>query len=128
MISFEPPSVGHVSRAACAALLVCTGLVSGCATVYEDRLEWSKGWRDGEVAQVGFAGEFQRPSFYECVRKASPEQLASQRFALVEYREMGRRKRRAVPLDPSRIPVPGEKVYVNIADCSASLEPARNRG
>lgn len=60
-------------------------LLTGCAsTVYEGKYDWSEGWRKAEVVAVKTAAEMERPRFYTCVRTATPEQLASTRFAVVK--------------------------------------------
>lgn len=96
--------------------------LAGCAsTIYEGKYDWSEGWRKAEVVAVQTASEMERPRFHKCVRKASPEQLATTRFAVVEYREMSRTQRRAVPLQPGETAAVGEAVYVKAGDCRAPL-------
>lgn len=62
-----------------------------------------------------------RPRYYNCVRNASPEQLATTRFAVVKYRQMSRTQRRAVALQAHDKVAPGDAVYVKADDCKTPL-------
>lgn len=67
-----------------AAALAAGLVLPGCAaTVYEGKYDWSDGWRSAEVVEIASASEMERPRFYDCVRRASPEQLATTKFAVV---------------------------------------------
>ena len=97
-------------------------VLTGCAaTVYEGKYDWNEGWRKAEVVAVQTAAEMERPRFFTCVRQASPEQLATTRFAVVKYREMSRTQRRAIPLQPGDSAAIGESVYIKVGDCQAAL-------
>lgn len=96
--------------------------LAGCASsLYEGKYEWSEGWRKGEVIKVQTAAEMERPRFYECVRNASPQQLATGTFAVVKYKRMSRTQRRAVPLQPGEKVRVGDAVYVKVDDCTTQL-------
>lgn len=111
--------VQHVRIVAGALSLLA---LAGCAsTIYEGKYGWSEGWRKAEVIAVQTAAEMERPSFYTCVRNASPEQLATTRFAVVKYLQMSRTQQRAVPLQPGDIAAVGEAVYINATNCSTPL-------
>lgn len=99
-------------------------LLAGCANApYEGKYDWSEGWRKAEVLAVQTAAEMPRPRFYTCVRSTNPEQLATTKFAVVEYREMSRAHRRAVPLQPGSSVSPGDAVYVRVDDCATQPVP-----
>ena len=99
--------------------------LSGCASVADDgKYAWSEGWRKAEVVAVQSAAEMERPRYYNCVREASPEQLATTRFAVVKYRQMSRTQRRAVPLGGDDRVAVGDSVYVKLGDCSTPLDSA----
>jgi hypothetical protein len=105
-------------RVISASALVAATLLSGCAsTVYEGKYDWAKGWRAAEVVEVTTAAEMERPRFYECVRKAAPQQAESGKFVVVKYRQMSRTQRRAIPLQPGQTFAPGDLVYVKAGDC-----------
>lgn len=96
--------------------------LAGCASVvYEGKYDWSEGWRSAEVVAVQRAAEMERPRFHKCVREASPEQLATTRFAVVKYRHMSRTQRRAVPLGAADKVAPGDPVYFKEGTCNTPL-------
>lgn len=101
-------------------------VLSGCASVASDsgNYPWSEGWREAQVFAVQTAAEMDRPRFYTCVREASPEQLATTRFAVVKYRQMSRSQRRAVPLRADERVAVGDAVYVKLGDCNTPLASA----
>lgn len=105
--------------------LAGTLLLTACAsTVYEGQYAWSEGWRKAEVVAVQTAAEMERPQFYACVRTATPEQLATARFAIVKYRQVPRTQWRAVPLQPADRVSSGDVVYVKVDDCTAAIAAA----
>lgn len=108
------------------AVLVAAILSSGCAaTVYDGKYEWNEGWRAAEVVEVATASEMERPRFYDCVRQATPEQLATTKFVVVKYRSMSRTQRRAVPLAEGQTLRAGDPVLVRADKCDAAV--ARQR-
>jgi hypothetical protein len=101
---------------------ISLSVLGGCASVvYEGKYDWSEGWRSAEVVAVQTAAEMERPRFHKCVRTATPEQLASTRFAVVKYRHMSRTQRRAVPLEAADKVAPGDPVYFKEGDCNTPL-------
>ncbi len=99
--------------------------LTGCAsTVYEGKYAWSDGWRKAAVVAVQTVTEMERPLFYTCVRSATPEQLASARFAIVKYRQVSRTQWRAVPLQAADKVSSGDVVYVKVDDCTAPIAAA----
>jgi hypothetical protein len=108
-------------------LLAAGGIatLSACATGAGGEYAWQEGWREAEVVSVLAASAMKRPRFYDCVRAASPEQLSSARFAIVNYKEMSRTHRRAVPLAPGSDVSTGDLVYVRVGDCAT--QPVRRQ-
>lgn len=105
-----------------AAGALCILALAGCASApYEGKYAWSDGWRKAEVVRVQTAAEMERPRFHACVRNASPEQLATARFAVVKYREIPRTQQYAVPLQPDAKVAVGDAVYVKAGDCKTPL-------
>lgn len=97
--------------------------LAGCAsTSYESRFAWSDGWRKAEVVKVTTAAQMERPGFYTCVRRATPEQLAAGRFAVVEYRQALRAHVYAVPMGPGNKVSVGDAVYVKLGQCSTRFD------
>ena len=102
------------------SLCVVTVLVAGCATpVYEGSLPWADGWRVGKVSRIEATA--QDLAFYK--RRCMPTQLgrAPERFAIVQWREVGRSRWTVARLPADVSVVAGESVYVKVWDCSASL-------
>lgn len=98
----------------------------GCAsTPYEGKYEWSEGWREAEVIAVQTAADMERPRFYTCVRNATPEQLATTKFAVVKYRQMSRTQRRAVPLQAGEAVAVGESVYIKASRLQHAIGASR---
>jgi hypothetical protein len=113
---------GCVRAVRAAVGVAAAASLAGCASsVYEGKYDWRDGWRAAEVVRVQTAAEMERPRFYECVRKASPEQLANTRFAVVKYRAMSRTRWRAVPLPPGSRVAAGDRVYVDVGNCGATV-------
>ena len=118
----ERLKAGCLTRLLAASVAIV--VLAGCASApYEGKYVWSEGWREGEVVAVQAAGEMARPRFYTCVRRASAEQVASTKFAVVKYRQMSRTRRLAVPLRPNDTVAPGQPVYVKVDDCATPPIP-----
>jgi len=99
---------------------VVTVLVAGCATpVYEGSLPWADGWRVGKVSRTEATA--QDLTFYK--RRCMPTQLgrAPERFAIVQWREVGRSRWTVARVPADVNVVAGESVYVKVWDCSADL-------
>lgn len=99
---------------------VVTVLVAGCATpVYEGSLPWADGWRVGKVSRIEATA--QDLAFNK--RRCMPTQLgrAPERFAIVQWREVGRSRWTVARLPADVSVVAGESVYVKVWDCSADL-------
>lgn len=116
--SASSPS-SSIARALAAGLLAMA--VTGCASVYEGKYDWKEGWREGTVVQVGTASELGEPQFSDCRQKLPAQQVASGQFASISYSHMTRQRRRVTPLQPGESFRPGDKVYVNVSSCTASL-------
>lgn len=102
------------------SLCVVTVLVAGCATpVYEGSLPWADGWRVGKVSRIEATA--QDLAFYR--RRCMPTQLgrATERFAIVQWREVGRLRWTVARLPADVSVVAGETVYVKVWDCSSDL-------
>lgn len=96
-------------------------LLSGCATPYEGQYSFYDGWRKAQVTAVVQGNELERPNFYRCARKLSPDQVAAGRFVLLSYLEMGKTKRTLVPATGNDQHLTGARVLVNLERCDAPL-------
>lgn len=100
---------------------VILAALSGCASaVYEGRYAWDEGWREAEVIRLGAASELGGRHFSDCRYKAPPGAAPADRYAVLSYRHMSRPRRAVVPVALGESLAQGEKVYVNVRDCSAS--------
>jgi hypothetical protein len=102
------------------ALCVVALLAAGCATpVYENSLPWAEGWRVGKISRIEATA--QDLAFYK--RRCKTDQLdrAQERFAIVQWREVGRSRWTVARLPADVAVVAGEPVYVKVWDCSAAL-------
>ena len=102
------------------ALCVVAMLAAGCATpVYENSLPWAEGWRVGKISRIEATA--QDLAFYK--RRCKTDQLdrAQERFAIVQWREVGRSRWTVARLPADVAVVAGEPVYVKVWDCSAAL-------
>ncbi|MBI2770449.1 MAG: hypothetical protein HYX47_12560 [Burkholderiales bacterium] len=99
-----------------------TSLLSGCVTPpYEGQYAFGDGWRKAQVTAVLQGSELDRPNFYRCARKLSPDQVAAGRFVLLSYLEMGRSKRTLVSATGNEQHPAGARVLVNLERCDAPL-------
>lgn len=100
---------------------LAAGLLSGCATtVYEGGLQWSEGWRRGEVMAVGNDADIAKEMAANC-RAAFPEIRPGTSFATIKYRRDRRYAWRTVPLASDSALKKGDLVYVNFVDCKAPV-------
>ena len=99
-------------------------LLCGCAdVVFENQFSWYAGWREGTVDQVGEGQEFVRKLTEECksIIAASP---ASYRFATIRYSVVNRPRRWTALVSKDSSLQVGDRVYVNVRDCTAQVVPA----
>ena len=102
------------------ALCVVAMLAAGCGTpVYENSLPGAEGWRVGKVSRVEATA--QDLAFYKRRCKADQLDRAQERFAIVQWREVGRSRWTVARLPADVAVVAGEPVYVKVWDCSAAL-------
>ena len=95
-------------------------LAAGCATpVYENSLPWAEGWRVGKISRIEATA--QDLAFYKRRCKADQLDRAQERFAIVQWREVGRSRWTVARLPADVAVVAGEPVYVKVWDCSAAL-------
>lgn len=89
--------------------------VGSCALTHGDegRYKFSDGWREGTVVEAGPASTLRRPLSPEC--KALGTRMGEDsNHVSVEYRRMGRRSVRTLPVAPNIRVKSGDLVYVNI--------------
>ena len=98
-------------------------ILAGCSAVYEGKYDFNDGWREAEVMEIAGASEIKKLQFSDCRDSATPEQLATGRFAVLAYKRMGRTRAHVVPLKPSETFRPGDLVYTNVTSCDTPLVP-----
>ena len=96
-------------------------VLSGCATVYEGKYDFSEGWREAKVIQIARGSEIAKPQFSDCRVKASPQHIATDKFIVLSYRHLNRPRKRVVPFAPSDGARVGDFVYMNVTDCERPL-------
>ena len=98
-------------------------LLSGCSTLFEGKYDFREGWRQGKVEQIVSGDALQRPRFWQCTRRASPEEVAGHRYVILSYDRPSRLGRRlhVVALPPDLDLYPGQPVYVNAFTCRDAI-------
>lgn len=99
--------------------------LAGCATnfAYEGKYARADGWREGTVLQIAPAGAIPRGSFRDC--RTGADAASETPFVVVSFYRNSRYYTRITKLPVDAQLEVGDKVYVNIDDCTASL-PRRN--
>lgn len=99
---------------------ICVGL-AGCADLYKQHRDFQDGWRTGEIVEIGRASEIQRSGRTDCRKKASRDELALRRFAILVDRSTGQRHAHIVMLDPATSVELGDTVSTNVVKCSTPI-------
>ena len=99
------------------ALGLVAFILAGCATVYEGKYDFEDGWREAEVMEIAGASEIKKPQFSDCRETATPEKLATARFAVLAYTRMGRQRLHVAPLKADEVFRQGDLVYMNVTNC-----------
>lgn len=94
-------------------VVICAGL-TGCADFYQQHRDFQDGWRTGEIVEIGRASEIQRSGRTDCRKKASPDELALRRFAILVDRSTGQRHAHIVILNPATSVELGDIVSTNV--------------
>ncbi len=97
--------------------------LSGCTTVYEGEYDFSDGWREAAVIQIGRASEIAKPQFSDCRVSEPPQYIEADKFVVVSYKHLSRPRKRVVAFGPSDGVRVGDLVYVNVTDCGSPLKP-----
>lgn len=107
-------------------VLMAMGVLTGCATsiVHEGKYAQSDGWREGTVVEIGPAKDLQRPAFYDCRDQVS-EKENDVSYVTIAFLRNGHPYARTAKLPTESKLRVGDKVYVNIKDCTAPI-PARS--
>lgn len=114
-------------RGAALTLMVVPAL-QGCASLAEERARFVQGWRPGRIVQIDTGTAVRAHSWKDCRSEVSPQTAATSRYAVVRYSEApSRYAYRVAPLPHDGTFGIGDRVQVNIDDCSAALEPVRER-
>ena len=102
--------------------LVLAGLAAHAGAGADvDKHPREAGWRAGTVVEIGPARALERPSYYDCRRGPAAGQ-ADEPYVVVAFLRNGRPYARAAPLAAADASLQvGDKVYVNIEDCGATV-------
>ena len=94
---------------------------AGCSHLYEGKYDFREGWREAEIIRIEQVSGIEGPDFYQCIRAVPKHSRAEQLFAVVAYKNMGRRKTRAVPITTRDQWAVGEKAYIDLTRCDGSM-------
>jgi hypothetical protein len=108
---------------AMAALALAAGSCTNWNTVPD-----SEGWAQGYVRKVVRGSEIKDIEVRPCVARLPREQAASLEFVVVTYRQGRAWGYRTVALPDAFAPTPGQRVWVNIRNCSEPLRPSGDGG
>lgn len=101
------------------ASLLALGCLAACATVYEGKYDWDKGWRVGHVVRVGPGAALGATAVDDCRQDVLPSDAARTVYADVAYQSEGRWSRHRIVPIPQGMPVEvGQEVYLNVHSCS----------
>jgi len=105
-----------------ATALLAAALLSGCANaVYEGRLYWVEGWREGWVTEVG-KGAVVAEKLAENCKLVPLIRSGGVQYVTIRFRRDGRPTWRTVPTPADSIWKVNDRVYLNPIDCNAPVE------
>jgi outer membrane murein-binding lipoprotein Lpp len=105
-----------------AAALLTMGLIAGCANpIYDGRLAWEDGWREGTVTAVGEGSAFAEKLSSNC-KNVNASALQSARYATITHKPVTGRVWLTVPITSDASVKINDLVYVNVRDCSKRVE------
>lgn len=111
---------GSASLLRLLSMCFVTMVTAGCATpMYENYLPWADGWRLGKVSKAEATAD--DLAFYKRQCRANQLEHAQERFAIIQWREVGRSRWTVARLPADMTVVAGELVYVKVWDCSTAL-------
>lgn len=132
--------IGCAGRAFRAAILTAAAatLLTGCSTLFDGKYDFREGWRRGKVERILSGDDLQRPHYWRCTRRFSPEELAARKYVILTYDQVPNRVRRHLVVLPPDLDLhPGQRVYVNAFTCQDAIavptgaphaQPATGRG
>lgn len=99
----------------------------GCTAppVYEGRLQWTGGWREGVVEEVGETDFLRRRLRQTCGIEALD--AANGSIARIRWRQVGHARWSTVAVPQGIALKAGDAVFVNVASCKDAVQP-RTRG
>ena len=104
-----------------ASALALAGMLTGCAGFIEANERFNDGWRSGRVLQIAKASDIRVHLAKDC--RAAPGNPASAEFVLIKYTKTPSNYGYRVAPSPQRSTLAvGDRVELNIKDCSAPIE------
>ena len=96
--------------------------LAGCASEpFEGKYSYSDGWRKGTVLRIEQGTSIERPQFWNCLRREPAAATASRSYAVVEYHQSSHHRKHLVAAPANLELRPGDKVYVNAAECENAI-------
>ena len=96
-------------------------LLSGCASIYEGKYDWSEGWRSAQVERLGDARSMVDERDMLCTKDILSAFGPDQQFAVVTYRSQRTTWKRVRPVSPESAVSIGDRVYVNSERCDQPI-------
>ncbi|MDB5815920.1 MAG: hypothetical protein JWN23_3037 [Rhodocyclales bacterium] len=98
-------------------------LGTACSTVYEGKYPRDAGWRSGTVLEVALGEHLTQAGQRDCRQYLPQERMANHTFATVRFVNRSRISTITVMLQNEIQIKPNDLVYINVADCNASVMP-----
>ena len=102
-------------------MLVLPG--SACSTVYEGKYSRDAGWRPGTVLEVALGDHLSQVGQRDCRQYLPQASMTNNFFATVRFVNRSRFSTITVMLQNEIQIKPNDHVYINVADCNASVVP-----
>ncbi len=94
-------------------------LLSGCAEFLAARAQITQGWREARIVQIDTGASIDRTSDRDCRKAVAPDEAATTRYAVYEYRGVSRSRWYLISPLPNGMEIKvGDLVRVNIESCS----------
>ena len=96
--------------------------LAGCASQpFDGKYSFSEGWRKGTVLRIEQGASVERPQFWSCLRHEPAAATATRSYVVVEYHQASHHRKHLVAAPADVQLRPGDKVYVNAAECENAI-------
>ena len=101
-------------------LLLALGLCACAATpVYEGRLRWSDGWREGVVDKIEQSDQIVRTYLLSCGSRSSKS--FEKKLVQIHWNQVGRQRKWIVAIPKDSTLSLGDPVFVNVMSCTEGV-------